>query len=746
MAFGLATLSAQAQFVVEMKDGSTVEWNSDANFVQKGSDDTWSLSGSQTYDAAADISLIKGISVAPLQTRFDNYSAPSYVDYYLNVASWENRSRWNLANVHDPSVMRAADGYYYMYQTDASYGNAHDGHGHFHCRRSKNLIDWEYMGATMPSLPSWVKPKLNEIRAAMGLGESTVNWNGNEFGYWAPCARMVNKDLYRMYYVITIPGRIDGNNSWSERAFIGLMETSNPADVNSWVDKGYVITNYSDKELNFHVTAYADCYFKYNAIDPSYIITPEGEHWLIYGSWHSGFAALQLNADTGMPLHELGNPWGAANEANYGKRVYTRQLNNRWQASEAPEVIYHDGYYYLFIAYDELAVAYNTRVLRSENIDGPYYSASGINVTERGGVAYPILTHPYKFNDGYGWVGISHCAVFDDGNGNWYFSSQGRFPENAYSNSYSNAVMLGQIRRIVWTEDGWPLVLPERYGAVPQTPITEEELVGEWEHINLSYSFANQRTSVSMVLGSDHKVASGWNVGKEWSFDASKGILTLNGQKLYVSRELDWEKTPRTPTIVYTGFNSNGSGNITFWGKRVAEVEEPPVDENTTVVGNTDCSSTFWSAFSDYYTIPSGKKLHMKFVNHTSGLENWNNWNICLANDNNREASAYAEYFVLRSDLYGWGDENFFNLANITSEGYDGWDAFRVNMEGAVVELTVTREGSTISVEAVATCPNGHVYTERYHQTCGDGSQTVRAFLVADGSYMVIDNTATYVE
>ena len=285
-----------------------------------------------------------------------NYVAPSYNDDYTSIASWDNRSKWNLANVHDPSVMKADDGYYYMYQTDASYGNAHTGHGHFFSRRSKNLVDWEFMGATMSTLPSWVKTKLNEIRANMGLSASTVNFSDEtQFGFWAPCARRVSSNLYRMYYVITVPGTINGDNTWSERAFIGMMETSTPSNVSSWVDKGYVITNASDKGLNFNVKSndWANCYFKYNAIDPSYIITSSGEHWLVYGSWHSGFAAVQLNASTGMPLKELGNPWGADISA-YGKLINTRQMGNRWQSSEAPEVVYHDGYYYMFMAYDEL--------------------------------------------------------------------------------------------------------------------------------------------------------------------------------------------------------------------------------------------------------------------------------------------------------------------------------------------------------------------------------------------------------
>ncbi len=496
-----------------------------------------------------------------------SYVAPTYNDDYTSIASWDNRSKWNLANVHDPTVMKADDGYYYMYQTDASYGNAHLGHGHFFCRRSKNLVDWEFMGATMSSLPSWVKTKLNEIRANMGLSASTVNFSDEtQFGFWAPCVRRVSSNLYRMYYVITIPGTINGDNTWSERAFIGMMETSTPSNVSSWVDKGYVITNVSDKGLNFNVKSndWANCYFKYNAIDPSYIITSSGEHWLVYGSWHSGFAAVQLNSSTGMPLKELGNPWGTDISA-YGKLINTRQMGNRWQGSEAPEVVYHDGYYYMFMAYDELSVAYNTRVVRSKNIDGPYVGIDGTDVTNNGGYAYPIVTHPYKFSKGYGWVGISHCAVFDDGNGNWFFSSQGRFPANVGGNAYSNAIMMGQVRSIRWTEDGWPVVMPERYGAVPQAAITESELVGNWEHIDLSYNYAKQDVATAMTLAANHTVTSGTWTGATWSYDATSKVLTVNGVNLYLQREVDWEASPRKATIVYAGYN----GKKTYWGKKV---------------------------------------------------------------------------------------------------------------------------------------------------------------------------------
>ena len=502
-----------------------------------------------------------------LDEQLENYVAPDYVDDYTSISAWSNRDQWNLSNVHDPSVVLAEDGYYYMYQTDASYGNAHTEGGHFHGRRSKNLVDWEYLGGTMQSLPDWVIPKLNEIRQEMGLSEVTPNTD--DFGYWAPCVRKVRNGLYRMYYSIVCPGTLDGDGTWSERAFIGLMENDNPANNDGWVDKGYVITNASDKGLNYNVAAdnWANCYYKWNAIDPSYIITEDGKHYLVYGSWHNGIALVELDGETGKVKAELPNPWGDSDDiAAYGKLIATREMGNRWQASEGPEVIYHDGYYYLFLAYDALDIPYNTRVARAANIEGPYLGMDGTDVTNSGGDILPVVTHPYKFSSGYGWVGISHCCVFDDGNGNWFFASQGRFPANVGGNAYSNAIMMGHVRSIRWTKEGWPLVMPERYGAVPQVEITEEELIGDWEHIDLSYSYGNQKTSNKMTLSADHTVTEGTWSGATWEYDSNDRILKFsNGVEVYLQRETDWEASPRTHTIVYAGYGSNYK---TYWGKK----------------------------------------------------------------------------------------------------------------------------------------------------------------------------------
>lgn len=491
------------------------------------------------------------------------YRGPKYDDYYVNVAGWADRSKWNLANVHDPSVVLASDGYYYMYQTDASYGNTHVAGGHFHGRRSKDLVNWEYLGGTMQEAPAWVAEKYNEIRKEMGL--EAVDVDTDAYGYWAPDVVKVNDNLYRMYYSIVVPGHLDGDNSWSSPAFIGLMENDNPANNDGWVDKGYVITNSSDRGLNFNVspTDWGNCYYKFNAIDPSVIITPGGEHYLIYGSWHSGIAAVKLDATSGKP--SLGKNFGtAADIASYGKLVYTRQMGNRWQASEGPEIVYRNGYYYIFLAYDELSVAYNTRVVRSKNIEGPYVDINGMDCTNSGGDAMPVVTHPYKFNNSPGWVGFSHCTVFDDGNDNWFYSSQARFPADYDGNEASNAVMLGHVRSIVWTEDGWPLVMPERYGAVPQVAVAENELVGDWEFINLAYQYGIMQESSVITLFDNHVVQGGPFDGRNWSYDAAKQILKIDDVSLYVKRECDWEANNRPATLVFAGYGNN----TTFWGKK----------------------------------------------------------------------------------------------------------------------------------------------------------------------------------
>ena len=502
------------------------------------------------------------ISEKPVEKPIENiFPGPAYADNYSPLASWVNRSQWNLANVHDPTVAKSGE-YYYMYGTDASYGNAHDGNGHYPYRRSKDLVNWEFMGTAFTSAPAWVKDSLNNKRARMNPALPAIQ-NPN-YGFWAPCIRKVG-NKFRMYYSIVITNPIvgnDSNTSWTERAFIGLAESDDLAS-NVWIDKGMVVCSEPDGVKNYTRAGGNDwdAYFKFNAIDPSFVISPEGEHWLIYGSWHSGIAALKLNATTGKPnkLETL---------SDYGVRIAGRGNVNtfRWQALEAPEIIYNEttGYYYLFLAYDELSEAYNTRVARSKNITGPYIGMDGGNVTN-GAECWPMVTHPYGFTGHSGWVGFSHCAVFQNPETKeWFYSSQARLPKNLPGINASNALMMGHVNSISWTEDGWPAVSPERYAAVPKTTINEQKLVGTWEQITMKYQYQVIQRPSTVVLTSDKKVSG--SVTGTWSYDEVKGVLNVNGNKYNVADGWDWEASPRNVTLTYTGFTPAG---LPVWAKKV---------------------------------------------------------------------------------------------------------------------------------------------------------------------------------
>ena len=503
---------------------------------------------------------------------------PDYDDDYSAIAGWNTRSKWNLANVHDPSIAYY-DGYYYMYCTDASYGNEHlkaTKGRHFPGKRSKDLVNWEYVPGPMNDAPSWVKDSLNTIRSRMNL-EPIDN---PDYGYWAPVVREVD-GMLRMYYCIVIDNLI-GPGGWGERAFIGMCETTDPAS-GDWEDKGYVVCSASDKGRDGwkRINNNWEGYFYYNAIDPTYLVDdPSGKHYMIYGSWHSGFALLEIDPESGKPVNApLGNPWADTVEdltARYGLRVGTRTAGSRWQGSEAPEIIYKDGYYYLFMAYDALDVPYNTRVVRSDKIEGPYYDITGRNFTNGRGDCYPMVTHPYRFNYSNGWVGIAHCCVFKENNtDNWFYSSQGRLPAGVNGNQFSNALMMGHVRRLVWCpasadepDNLWPIALPERYAAVPSSEIKKSELVGKWEHIDLAYSYGNQQKSKKLELKEDGTMT-GAMTGS-WTYDAAKKWLTFETDSrkvvVCVEREVDWEATPREVTIVYAG--TEKGLNSTWWGKK----------------------------------------------------------------------------------------------------------------------------------------------------------------------------------
>ncbi len=161
------------------------------------------------------------------------------------------------------------------------------------------------------------------------------------------------------------------------------------------------------------------------------------------------------------------------------------------------------------------------------------------------------------------------------------------------------------------------------------------------------------------------------------------------------------------------------------------------VEITGTQLGATDCSTAFWTEFSEVVEIPEGETVKANFKNYTSGLNNWNNFVVILQNvadahsaDDNAE---YAEYAVVRADNFGWGA----GYDNIATPACDwNWDTFAADLDGADVELSITNNGDTADVVAVVTTASGSEYTQSYKGIVVTGD--LYYCLTVDGSFIDI--------
>lgn len=183
--------------------------------------------------------------------------------------------------------------------------------------------------------------------------------------------------------------------------------------------------------------------------------------------------------------------------------------------------------------------------------------------------------------------------------------------------------------------------------------------------------------------------------------------------------------------------------SILLWGSNMAWAEGEIEIKSGNTLGAADNSTGWWSAFSEYVTIPANKTFTIEFTNNhitdeqiTSTSTAWDNqfnWFVVFANTLDRGAQGYAEYFVLRADNYGWGAN--YDPSHIWST-YN-WSSFKNDMQGANVKLTIEREGATIKYRAVTTTTGSVTYEEDYRAyNIGDGTQDIRIFFTVNHSHL----------
>jgi arabinan endo-1,5-alpha-L-arabinosidase len=289
-------------------------------------------------------------------------------------------------DVHDPAYVAGVDGEAsYIYST----GNGEIADGNVQIRRSVDGLDWEYVGEVWQQKPDWL------VAAVPGVDN-----------LWAP-ELYENDGTWYLYYSASLFGT---NTS------VIALATNSTLDPDAagyeWVDRGEVITSVGTD---------------YNAIDPGVVEDADGTPWLSFGSFSSGLQLVELEWPTGL----------RADDAD-PMLIADRDLATN--ALEAPFVLAHDDYFYLFFSRDFCCrgtdSTYNIAVGRSETVAGPYLDANGAALLDDGGT--PLLE-----SDG-DRVGPGGQSV-----------SGGTLAFHYYDAAQDGLFQLGLIP-LRW-EDGWPV-------------------------------------------------------------------------------------------------------------------------------------------------------------------------------------------------------------------------------------------------------------------------------------------------
>lgn len=273
----------------------------------------------------------------------------SYIMILCLSAGWALGIDPQAYGVHDPSIIKAEDGFYVF-----STGDTLD------MRRSGDLYDWDYLGGVFDEIPQWVQDKVPAVT-----------------NLWAPDITYHNGKYYMNY---------SGSEWGTTNSVIGLLsnETLNPYSPDyEWIDEGEIISS-------------ADKYTNYNTIDGAFVKDENGRMWMAFGSYWSGIKLTSLDNSTLKPDTSPAAIYSLANRAGAGTT-----------AIEAPYIVYRNGYYYLFVNWDTCCQGanstYKIMVGRSTDITGPYYDKNGVSMTAGGGSLF--------IGSGERWVGPGHASV-----------------------------------------------------------------------------------------------------------------------------------------------------------------------------------------------------------------------------------------------------------------------------------------------------------------------------------------------
>jgi arabinan endo-1,5-alpha-L-arabinosidase len=252
--------------------------------------------------------------------------------------------------VHDPSIAKDGDTWY-LFSTGAGPGHT----GQLPIRCSTDLHVWQQCGTVFDKIPDWIA---KESPATKDL--------------WAPDVSYFNGE-YHLYYAFSVFGK-----NTSGIALLTNKTLNSKSPDFHWTDRGLILQSRVEDD--------------FNAIDPNIVLDANGQPWMSFGSFWGGIKMRKIDAKTGSSSTQDTTLYSLAKRKRPDNPPPNPPgLPGDWQAIEAPFIIRHGDFYYLFVSFDlccrGIKSNYKTMVGRSRNVTGPYIDAEGTPMLDGGGTA-----------------------------------------------------------------------------------------------------------------------------------------------------------------------------------------------------------------------------------------------------------------------------------------------------------------------------------------------------------------------
>ena len=212
---------------------------------------------------------------------------------------------------------------------------------------------------------------------------------------------------------------------------IGLMTADH---LNGeWKDEGCLVASKGKRD-------------NWNAIDPAFVVDDDDQMWLTWGSFWDGIQIAPLSEKSAVSSKTIARRVALKDTLKADPNPTSKYAGRN--AIEAPFILKHGGWYYLFVSWDYCCRGsksnYRVAVGRSKKVDGPYLDREGKDMANGGGTLF-------LEGDKVDFEAAGHSAAYDLPTGETIFICHG------YSTHHHGQAILIQ-REIEWSEDGWPSV------------------------------------------------------------------------------------------------------------------------------------------------------------------------------------------------------------------------------------------------------------------------------------------------